>query len=100
MKIKTGDNIIVISGKSKGVTGTVVRAYPRDKTVLIDGVNIKKLHRKSKGQGQAEPIEKAFPIDVSNVAIVDPKTSKPSRVGKKKVGDSYVRITRKSESEL
>jgi large subunit ribosomal protein L24 len=98
MKIKKGDKVIVRAGKDKGVTGTVVKAMPKLGKVIVEGVNIKKKHiRVQQGDGI---IDLAKPIDVSNVMIVDPKTKKPSRVGKKKVGDKYVRVAVKSGQEI
>jgi large subunit ribosomal protein L24 len=101
MHIKKDDNVIVIAGKDKGKTGKVARAYPKLSTILIEGVNIKKRHTKSRKQGKkGSIIEKSAPIHVSNVLIVDPKTNKGSRVGKKLVGDKYVRVAQKSGAEL
>ena len=78
MKIKKGDNVRVIAGKDKGKTGTVVRAFPREDRVIIDGVNIQKHHRKvKKGEAQGGGIVSvSAPIHVSNVALVDKKAGK------------------------
>jgi large subunit ribosomal protein L24 len=68
MKIKKDDNVIVITGKDKGKTGKIVRAFPRESKVLIEGINIKKVHQKSRRQdAKGKTIEKSFPIHVSNV---------------------------------
>ena len=81
MKIKKGDKVVVIAGKSKGMTGTVVRAYPEDDKVLVDGVNLVKRHRKaSLKHREGDIVEKPMPIHVSNVMIADPKTGKPTRI--------------------
>lgn len=81
MKIRKGDNIIVISGKDRGKSGTVLRAFPKKNTVLIEGVNTVKRHQKARRQGQqGQIVEKPMPVDVSNVAIKDSKSGKPSRV--------------------
>ena len=76
MKIKKGDNVRVITGKDKGKTGTVVRAFPREDRVIIDGVNVQKHHRKvKKGEAQGGGIVSvSAPIHVSNVALVDKKS--------------------------
>lgn len=72
MKIKKGDNVIVLAGKDKGKVGKVIRALPKEDLVLVEGVNVKKVHEKSKkGQGKGQIIEKNFPIHVSNVKIHD-----------------------------
>ncbi|MDP2705116.1 MAG: 50S ribosomal protein L24 [Patescibacteria group bacterium] len=101
MKIKKGDNVIIISGKDKGKTGKVTRAFPKEGSVVVAGANIKKRHRKARKSGEkGQIIEKSLPIPVSNVMFVDPKTSKPSRIGKKKVGDKWLRISKKSQTVL
>ncbi len=101
MKIRKGDNVKVIAGKDKGKTGSVKEAYPKKNMVLVDGVNVKSKHQKARRQGQKGQIVKmSFPINVSNVMIVDPKTGKQSRVGKKKVGEKMTRIARKSGTTL
>jgi len=101
MKIKKGDSIIVIAGKDKGKTGKVLTAYPQSERVLVEGVNIKKRHQRPTRQNQhGQIVDKAFPIHVSNVAIVDPKTNKQSRIGYKMEGGKKVRIARKSGSTL
>lgn len=70
MFIKKEDKVIVITGKDKGKTGKVTKAFPREDMVLIEGVNMKKKHMKSRKNGQkGEIIDKAYPIHVSNVKI-------------------------------
>lgn len=101
MKIRKGDTVKVIAGKDKGKTGPVKEAFPKKNMVLIDGVNVKSKHQKKRRQGQKGQIVKmSFPIHVSNVMVVDPKSGKPSRVGKKKVGEKMTRIARKSGAAL
>lgn len=101
MKIKKGDNVIVISGKDKGKTGKVEKAYPKDNAVLILGVNMRKKHERAKKSGQkGQVVQKAYPTNISNVMIIDPKTNKPTRVGKKEIDGKWVRITKKSDSIL
>ncbi len=81
MKIKKGDNVIVISGQDRGKTGVVVKAFPREGKVLIEGVNMKKKHqRPGKNIQKGQVVEKPAPINASNVALVDPKTKKGTRV--------------------
>ena len=70
MHVKKGDNIIVITGKDKGKTGKVLRALPKFDQVLIEGVNIKKVHEKAKKSGtKGSIVERTFPIHVSNVKL-------------------------------
>jgi large subunit ribosomal protein L24 len=75
MHVKKGDNIIVLAGKDKGKTGKVLRALPKENRVLIEGVNIKKVHERSKkgGKGKGGVIEKSFPIHASNVKLSEKK---------------------------
>lgn len=81
MKLKKGDKVMVIAGKARGQTGTIVRALPQKNKVVIEGVNMVKKHRKANQQSRSgQIIEKAMPIDASNVQIVDPKSGKPTRI--------------------
>ena len=70
MHVKKGDNIIVLAGKDKGQTGKILKAFPKLNQVLVEGVNIKKVHERAKKSGtKGTIIEKSFPIHVSNVKI-------------------------------
>lgn len=81
MKLKKGDNVIVIAGKSKGAKGAIARAFPARNMVLIDGVNISKRHKKPTAQNRkGQIVDIPMPIHVSNVMIVDPKGGKPTRI--------------------
>jgi len=82
MKIKKGDNVIVIAGKDKGKTGTVTQTLPKSDQVLIDGINVATRHQKNRrSRSQGQIIEKTMPIHVSNVSLLEGK--KPVRVGYK-----------------
>ncbi|MCK5285911.1 MAG: 50S ribosomal protein L24 [Candidatus Pacebacteria bacterium] len=97
MKIKKNDNVIIIAGKDKGKTGNVLRAFPTLDKVLVEGVNKKKKNQRATKSGQkGQIIEKEFPIHVSNVAFIDPKTKKATRIGKKDIKGKMERITKKS----
>jgi large subunit ribosomal protein L24 len=97
MKIKKDDNVIVISGKDKGKTGKVSKAFPAENKILISGVNVRKSHEKARKSGsKGQIVEKSMPIHVSNVMIVDPKTGKQTRIGKKEVNGKNVRFAKKS----
>ena len=70
MHIKKNDNVIVLTGKDKGKTGKVLRAFPKQNRVLIETVMIKKVHqKKTKKDGKGQIIEKSFPVDASNVKV-------------------------------
>ena len=104
MKIRTDDNVVIISGKDKGRTGKVIRTDPKKDRVYVEGVNMVKRHmRPTPGRPNAPVgvIEKEGPVHVSNVAIVDPKDHKPTRVGyKTNEQGQRVRVTRRSGAEL
>lgn len=97
MLIKKGDKVIVITGADKGKTGVVQRAYPKLEKVVVEGVNVKKKHRKPTQQNPEGSILDIYaPIHVSNVALIDPKTKKATRVGVKEVKGKKVRYAKKS----
>ncbi len=101
MKIRKDDNVIVITGKDKGKTGKVVKALPKEGRIVIAGVNVRKVHvRPTKSGQKGQIIDKAMPINVSNVLIVDPKTGKGARVGRKMIGEKMVRFSKKSGTTL
>ncbi|MDB5265499.1 MAG: rplX [Parcubacteria group bacterium] len=81
MKLKKGDNVIVVSGKDKGKTGTISRAFPSTGQVVIDGVAMVKRHLKAgrNGQDSGSIVERPRAIDASNVMFVDVKTKKGTR---------------------
>mgnify|MGYP001561525099 CR=1 FL=1 len=101
MKIKKGDNVIVIAGKDKGKTGVVARAFPVLGRVTIEGVNVQKKHQRARGtQKKGQIIEKEASIDVSNVMLVDPKGGKRTRVGITRKDGARVRVAKKSNQEV
>ena len=103
-RIRHDDNVIVISGKDKGKTGKVIRVEPERERVFVEGMNMIKRHQRpvaGRPNLQVGVIEKEGPIHVSNVAIVDPKDHKPTRVGSKiNEQGKRVRVTRRSGAEL
>lgn len=101
MKLKKGDNIIVITGKDKGKKGKITRVMPSENKVVVEGVNILKKHQRPRKSGEKGQIMKiAMPLHASNVMILDPKSEKPSRLGKKELGGKMVRVARKSNQEI
>lgn len=81
MKLKKGDKVIVIAGKSKGQTGTIARAFPKENMIVIDGINLVKRHRKPSQQSRSgQIVDKPMPLHASNVMLVDPKSGKPTRI--------------------
>jgi large subunit ribosomal protein L24 len=101
MRLKKGDNVIVIAGKDKGKKGKIVSVLVAQNKVVVEGINMMKKHqRPRKTDEKGTKIDKAMPLNSSNVQIVDSKTGRGSRIGKKKVGDKMVRIARKSGQEI
>ncbi len=97
LKIKKGDNVVVITGRDKGKSGTVLRVNPKESRVLVQGINVVKRHSRPSAGQSGGIIEKELSIHVSNVALVDPKTSKPTRVGFKVMeAGRKVRVARRS----
>src|SRR4051794_26884665 len=103
LKIRRDDNVEVISGKDKGKTGKVLRVEPKKNRVYVQGLNIHKRHVKPRSIRDAQRaeavggvIEEEGPIHISNVMLVDPKTSKPTRVGVSREGGQRTRIAKKS----
>lgn len=97
MKIKKGDQVIVITGRDKGKTGEVIQAMPKDSKVVVRGVNLVKRHTKPTQENAGGIVSKEQPIHVSNVALIDPKSGKATRVGTKIEKDGQkVRIAKKS----
>ena len=103
MKIRTDDEVIVISGKDKGKTGKVLRVDNKRQRVFVEGVNIVKRHQaptQARPNAQAGVIEKEGPVHVSNVAIAE-KDGSPSRVRIERRDDGRrMRVTKKSGTEL
>jgi large subunit ribosomal protein L24 len=101
MQIKKDDNVIVLTGKDKGKKGKVLHVFHERARVIVDGVAIKKKHQKATSRGgKGSIIEKATPIHVSNVSLLDPKTGSATRFGTKIVGDKKVRVSKKSGTEI
>ena len=100
VKIKKGDKVVVISGSDKGKTGEVLRSIPSENRVVVQGVNLVKRHTRASQTTQGGIIEKGATIHVSNVAHVDPKDNKPTRVGFKLVDDRKVRVAKRSGEQL
>ncbi|MBP7831392.1 MAG: 50S ribosomal protein L24 [Candidatus Pacebacteria bacterium] len=101
MKFKKGDKVIVVAGRDKGKSGSIVTVLREKNRVVIDGINMMKKQQKAKRSGEkGSIIDMSMPINASNVMIVDSKSGKPSRIGKKKVGDKFIRVSKKSDQEI
>ncbi len=105
MKIKKGDKVLVISGKYRGKVGKVIKALPKRKKLLVEGVNIVKKHIRPRREGEkGQIIQTPSPIDVSNVKLICQKCGKAVRVGYKilntKEGKIKRRICKKCGAEI
>ena len=95
--IRKGDNVVVISGSDKGKKGSVLKVFPKESRALIQGVNMVKRHQRQTQTQQAGIVTKDAPVHLSNVAHVDPKSGKATRIGFKTLGDGRrVRFAKKS----
>lgn len=96
MKIKKGDNVLIISGKYRGKKGEVLKAFPKERKVLVEGVNIVKKHMRPRREGEkGQIIEMPTPIDISKVKLICPKCGKATRVGYKIEEKKKFRICKK-----
>ena len=101
LKIKRGDNVVVISGRDKGKSGEVLRVYPAEARAIVQGVHIARRHTKPRMGDPGGIVEKELAIHVSNLAHVDPQSGKPTRVGYKFLDDGRkVRFARRSGEML
>lgn len=94
--IKKGDQVIVIAGNSKGSQGAVKEVNRNTMRVLVEGVNMVKKHTKPTNEDPGGINEIEAPIDISNVALVDPKSGKATRIGRKEVDGKSTRYSKKS----
>ncbi len=100
-KIKKGDKVVVISGRDKGKSGEVLSVLRADERVLVQGVNMMKRHTKPRPGEPVGIVEKEAAIHISNVAHIDPKSQKPTRVGYRILDDGRkVRFARRSGEVL
>lgn len=96
-KIKKGDKVVVTTGRDKGKSGEVIQVVPKEGRALVRGVNIVKRHQRQSAQQEGGIISKEAPVQLSNLAIADPKDGKPSRVGFKVLDDGRkVRFAKRS----
>ncbi|HJD62644.1 MAG TPA: 50S ribosomal protein L24 [Rickettsia endosymbiont of Degeeriella rufa] len=97
LKVKKGDEVIVITGKYKGKKGKILKVFPEKNKIVVSGINLVKKHTKPTQVSEGGIITKELPIDISNVAHVDPKTGNHTKVAFKFLEDgSKVRIAKKS----
>jgi large subunit ribosomal protein L24 len=104
MKLRTDDEVVVISGKDKGKTGKIIRVDRSRDRVYVEGINIVKRHQRpnpGRPNAQVGVIEREGPVHVSNVALLDPKDRKPTRVGTRRTEEGRrMRVTKRSGTEI
>ena len=107
IRIRSGDEVVVISGKDRGKTGRVMRVDPKKSRVYVEGLNIVKRHQRPtqvQGADRAETVggvvEREGPIHISNVMLVDPKDKKHTRVGVVRQDGVRNRVTKRSGTKL
>jgi large subunit ribosomal protein L24 len=107
MRVRTDDQVVVISGKDAGKTGRVVRTEPQRRRVYVEGLNMIKRHERARSQGDLKNaqaggiVEKEGPIHVSNVMLLDPKGNKGTRVGvRRDDGGKRVRYAKSSGTAI
>jgi large subunit ribosomal protein L24 len=101
--IRTGDEVVVRSGKDRGKRGEVIKVLPDEDAVVVDGVNIVKKHQPQQSQDKPGGIlEMEAPIHVSNVQLICPHTDEPTRVGREYDEDreQWVRVSKKSDEVI
>jgi large subunit ribosomal protein L24 len=104
MKLRTDDEVIVISGKDKGKTGKIIRVDRSRDRVYVEGINMVKRHQRpnpARPNAQVGVIEREGPVHVSNVALLDPKDRKPTRIGTRRMEEGgRMRVTKRSGTEI
>ncbi|WP_454814378.1 50S ribosomal protein L24 [Labrys neptuniae] len=100
-KIKKGDKVVVMTGRSKGRVGEVIQVFPEENRAIIRGVNVVRRHQRQTASQEGGVISKEAPIHLSNVAIADPKDGKPTRVGFRVLdGGKKVRVAKRSGEQI
>jgi large subunit ribosomal protein L24 len=96
-RIKKGDKVVVLSGKDRGRSGEVIKVIPGKERALVRGVNMVTRHQRQTAAQEGGLVRKEAPIHLSNIALADPQSGKPTRVGFKRLEDgSKVRFAKRS----
>jgi large subunit ribosomal protein L24 len=99
-KIRKGDRVVVLTGRDRGRVGEVIEVNPTARRALVRGVNLVKRHQRQSPRQEGGIISNELPVDLSNLAIADPKDGKPTRVGFRIDGERKVRIAKRSGVEI
>ena len=101
IKLKKGDEVIVLAGKDKGKTGKIVKVSPKINKAVVTGINKVKKHQKPDNNQSGGIIEKEMPLDVSNIAYYDPNLKKGVKIGFKFSNkDKKIRYNKQTEKEI
>ncbi|MBI4034123.1 MAG: 50S ribosomal protein L24 [Candidatus Brennerbacteria bacterium] len=101
MKVKKGDTVKILAGKNRGESGKVIRVYPKEGRVTVEGVNVYKKHSRPRRQGEkGEIVSVVRPLMLSNVVLVCSKCGKPTRVGHRFENERKVRYCKKCNAEI
>jgi len=96
MKLRVGDNVVILAGSDRGKTGVITKLLPKQDRVVVEGINKRIKHAKGRDGQPGERVEFFAPIHVSNVGVADPKSGKPTKIGYKKENKDKTRIARAS----
>jgi large subunit ribosomal protein L24 len=97
LRIRKGDRVVVLAGKDKGKKGSVLKVLPKEERAIVQGVNVARRHQRQTAGQEGGIVAKEMPIHVSNLAHIDPKDDKPTKVGFKELQDGRkVRFARRS----
>lgn len=101
MKIRTGDTVLIISGKDRKKTGKVSEVFPKNNKIIVEGLNIVKKHTRPRREGEkGQVVQVSRPIDVSNVKLICSKCKKPTRIGYRILEKSKTRVCNKCKQEI
>lgn len=101
MKIHQGDQVLIIKGKDRGKKGKVLRGFPKEDRVLVEGANIKKVHKRPKKEGEkGQLVEVPSPLALAKLKLICPKCGQPTRVGFKSSGQEKIRVCKKCHGEI
>ncbi len=101
MKIKKGDQVLIIAGKDRGKKGKVVHAVPGGFSATVEGINMKKKHRRPRKTGEkGQMVQISSPLNISNIKLICPKCGKPTRVGYKLSEEKKYRVCKKCGQEI
>ncbi len=101
MKIKKNDTVLITIGKDQGKKGKILKSLPKDKKVVVEGLNLAKKHRRARRAGEkGQTVEVPKPLDISNVKLICPRCGQAARVGYKIAGAEKSRVCKKCDSEI